>query len=105
MDPPRTQLELRRQQSAIETELTGLARRDAELRSALIDLEHDLRRCNDALERLGWSSRSDEARRDLLLESRAAISRDREKTADRFSELERRLARIRQRLVEDTRDD
>jgi chromosome segregation ATPase len=105
MELPPTSIGLHEERAAIETELATLERREIELRSALHDVEHDMRRCNDALERLGWSSAEDETRRDLLLESRASIVRDRETIRDRCAELERRLMKIRQRFDEDTCDD
>ena len=43
---------------SIQSELDRLERRDAELRAALDDVEHDALRCNDALERSGWRSAS-----------------------------------------------
>jgi len=89
----------------MEAELATLERRDSELRSALQDIEHDMRRCNDGLERLGWSSRADEVRRNLLLENRTAVVRDRETIRDRCTELEKRLTRIRQKLDGDIFDD
>jgi chromosome segregation ATPase len=63
---------------AIQAELDRLEERDAELRSALEDIEHESRRCNDALERAGWHSSEVEGRRSLLAESREAIVADRE---------------------------
>ena len=105
MDFPPTSSGLRRERAEIESELATLERRELELRSAMYDVEHDMRRCNDALERLGWSSREDESRRDLLLERRASIVRDRETVRERSSELEARLTSIRQRLEEDICDD
>ncbi|GMQ75453.1 MAG: hypothetical protein BMS9Abin01_0703 [Gammaproteobacteria bacterium] len=65
--------------AAIQAELDRLEKRDAELQSALDDVEHDTRRCNDALERAGWRSGEAEARSAWLAESRRAIVDDREK--------------------------
>lgn len=79
---------------AIQAELERIEKRDAELRSALDDVEHDTRRCNDALERAGWRSGEAEARGGLLAESRAAIVSDREQ----LQEARRRLMRRRDRL-------
>ena len=105
MDLSPTSAGLRHERAAIEAELATLGRQEIELRSALNDVEHDMRRCNDALERLGWSSREEETRRDLLLESRASIVRDRETIRDRRTGLEERLANILRRLNEETCDD
>lgn len=79
---------------AIQAELDRLEERDAELRSALEDVEHESRRCNDALERAGWRSSEAEARGSLLAESREAIVADREE----LQELRRRLIRTREHL-------
>jgi predicted nucleic acid-binding Zn-ribbon protein len=65
--------------AAIQAELDRLEKQDAELQSALDDVEHDTRRCNDALERAGWRSGEAEARSAWLAESRRAIVDDREK--------------------------
>lgn len=96
---------LQRERAVIEAELETLGRRDAELRSALDDVEHDMRRCNDALERIGWSSREEEARRDLLRDNRAVIAREREMIGERRAQLVKRLSAIEQRLDEEIRDD
>lgn len=77
---------------AVRAELEQLDRRDAELAAALAEIEHEARRCNDALERTGWRSGESEARAGLLEESRRAIMADRESIATRRRALEKRLA-------------
>lgn len=83
---------------AIQAELDRLEKRDAALRSALEDVEHDTRRCNDALERAGWRSGEAEARGSLLAESRKAIVADREEILELRRRLTERLALTRKRL-------
>jgi len=90
-----------RDPKAIQAELDWLEERDAELRSALEDVEHESRRCNDALERAGWRSGEAEARSSLLAESREAIVADREE----LQEFRRRLIRKREYLQGKERDD
>ena len=92
--------ELRRDLAAIEAELVVLDRRDAQLRSALEDVEHDTRRSNDALERAGWCSAEAETRGTLLAENRDAIVDDRERNRVRREILIERLGAVRQRLNE-----
>jgi predicted nucleic acid-binding Zn-ribbon protein len=86
---------------AIQAELDRLEERDAELRSALEDIEHESRRCNDALERAGWRSSEAETRGSLLAESREAIVADREE----LQELRRRLIRTREHQLGTGHDD
>jgi predicted nucleic acid-binding Zn-ribbon protein len=86
---------------AIQAELDRLEKRDAELQSALEDVEHESRRCNDAQERAGWRSGEAEARGGLLAESRAAIVADRQE----LQELRRRLIGARERLQGNGHDD
>ncbi len=91
--------------AAIQAELDRLEKRDAELQSALDDVEHDTRRCNDALERAGWRSGEAEARSAWLSESRRAIVDDREKNRALRAQLSERLALVRMRLNENEHDD
>jgi chromosome segregation ATPase len=91
--------------AAIRAELDRLEKQDAELQSALDDVEHDTRRCNDALERAGWRSGEAEARTAMLAESREAIVDDREKNRVRRAQLTGRLALVRIRLNDDEHDD
>lgn len=91
--------------SAIEDEITRLDRREAQLQSALDDVEHDIRRCNDEMERAGWRSLEAEARGSMLAESRRAIVDDRETNRVRRTELTERLASIKQRLNEGVEDE
>ncbi len=86
---------------AVQAELDRLEKRDAELRTALEAVEHESRRCNDALERAGWRSGKAEARGGLLAESRAAIVADRQALGD----TRRKLIRTRERLQEKGHDD
>ena len=104
MDLPESSGELARDLEATRAELAQLERRDAQLQSALDDVEHDLRRSNDALERSGWRSADAESRNDLLLESRKAIVDDRDKVHARRSLLTERLTTIVQRLEEGGHD-
>jgi septal ring factor EnvC (AmiA/AmiB activator) len=104
MDLPESDHELERDLAATRDELVELDRRDAQLESALDDVEHDIRRCRDTLERSGWRSPEAQARNVLLIESRAAIFDDREKIRHRRAELSERLAVISRRLGEDNRD-
>lgn len=101
MKVPATSDESLRDSKAIQTELDRLEKRDAELRSALEDIEHESRRCNDALERAGWHSGEAEARGSLLAESREAIVADREE----LQKLRRRLIRTREHLQGKGHDD
>ena len=98
MDVPESSGELARDLEATRAELAQLERRDAQLQSALDDVEHDLRRCNDALERSGWQSSEAESRNDLLLESRKAIVDDRDEVRARRSLLSERLTTILEHL-------
>ena len=81
---------------AIQAELDRLDRREAEIQSALDDVDHDMRRCNDDLERAGWRSGHLEARRRLLMESRQAIVADLERLASRRLAIGERLIRLRE---------
>lgn len=100
MKPSASLEEFRRESAAIEAELLVLARRDAQLQSALEDVEHDARRSNDALERAGWRSIQAETRGALLAENRGAIVDDRKRIRLRRESLDERLKQIRQRLKE-----
>ncbi len=100
MNAPASTEALRRDLAAIETELIDLDRRDAQLQSALEDVEHDARRSNDALERAGWRSIQAETRGALLAENREAIVDDRKRIRLRRESLDERLKEIRQRLKE-----
>jgi predicted nucleic acid-binding Zn-ribbon protein len=91
--------------AAIQVELDRLEKRDAELQSALDDVEHDTRRCNDALERAGWRSGEAEARSAMLGESRRAIVDDREKNRALRAQLTERLALVRIHLNQNEHDD
>ena len=91
--------------AAIQAELDRLQKRDVELQSALDDVEHDTRRCNDALERAGWRSGEAEARSAMLAESRRAIVDDREKNRALRAQLTERLALVRNRLNDNEHDD
>ena len=91
--------------AAIRTELDRLEKRDAELQSALDDVEHDSRRCNDALERAGWRSGETESRSAILAESRRAIVDDQERNQALHAQLTERLALIRKRLNENAHND
>ena len=75
-----------------------------ELSSALEEVEHDLRRSGDALERSGWRSVEAQTRNALLEESREAIVDDRERIRARRAELTERLTAIITRLDEDHLD-
>jgi septal ring factor EnvC (AmiA/AmiB activator) len=105
MNLPTSSAELMRDLAAVQAELAQLDRRDAQLQSALADVEHDIRRCNDKLERAGWRSVEAEALGGLLVESRVAIVDDRDKIRKRRAQLTERLTAIRKRLDEDARDD
>lgn len=91
--------------AAIEDELARLDRREAQLQAALDDVEHDMRRCNDEMERAGWRSAEAEARGSMLAESRRAIVDDRESTRVRRAELTECLVSIAQGLDEAVKDD
>jgi septal ring factor EnvC (AmiA/AmiB activator) len=105
MDPPISSHELVREMAATRAELAQLDRRDAQLQSALHDIEHDLRRCNDSLERSGWRSIEAETRNVLLVESRRAILDDRDLIRARRVQLTERLNTIMHRLDEGGHDD
>ncbi len=96
---------LSRDLAAIQAELERLEKRDAEMQSALDDVEHDTRRCSDALERAGWRSGEAEARSTWLTESRRAIVDDREKNRALHAQLTERLAQDRRRLNENAHND
>ena len=88
-----------------QAELARLEKRDAELGAALDDLEHDARRCADALERAGWRSGKTEARSAMLAEAVRSIKRDREENRRLRRQLGRRLALLRERAAESNPDD
>ena len=92
--------ELSRSLAAVQAELDRVEKRDAELRVALADVEHDGRRCNDALERAGWRSGTAEARGAMLAESRRAIVDDRERNRAMRAQLIERLTLLQKRLNE-----
>ncbi len=105
MNLPTLSGDLSRDPAAIQAELDRLEKRDAELQAALDDVEHDTRRCNDALERAGWRSGEAESRSAILAESRGAIVDDREKNRVSHARLTQRLSLVRKRLNEDAHDD
>ncbi len=100
MNLPTSSDELSRNLAAVQAELDRIEKRDAELRSALEDVEHDSRRCNDALERAGWRSGKAESRSAMLAESRRAIVDDRERIRALHVQLTERLTLLRKRLNE-----
>ena len=100
MNPPTPPNTLSCDLDDIRAKLDRLEQRDAELRSAQADVEHDGRRCNDALERAGWHSRKVEARGAMLAESRRAIVDDRERNRAMHAQLIERLALLQKRLNE-----
>jgi septal ring factor EnvC (AmiA/AmiB activator) len=95
--------ELSRDLAAVQAELDRIEQRDAELRSALADVEHDGRRCNDALERAGWRSGKAEARGAMLAENRRAIVDDRERNRALHAQVSERLALLQKALNETLR--
>lgn len=105
MELPESSDALERDLAATRDEIATLDRRDAELSSALDEVEHDLRRSGDALERSGWRSVGAQTRNTLLEESRGAIVDDRERIRARRAELTERLAAIIRRLDQDDDDD
>lgn len=105
MNPSTSSDDLTRDLAAIQAELDRLEKRDAELQSALDDVEHDIRRCNDVLERAGWRSGEAEARSAWLAESRGAMADDREKNRALRAQLTERLALVRKRLNKNEHDD
>ena len=100
MKPPMPSHELSRSLAAVQAELDRVEKRDAELRMALADVEHDGRRCNDALERAGWRSGKVEVRGAMLAESRRAIVDDRERNRAMRAQLIERLTLLQKRLNE-----
>lgn len=104
MELPESPDVLERDLAATRDEIATLDRRDAELRSALDEVEHDLRRSGDALERSGWRCVEGQTRNALLEESREAIVDDRKRIRARRAELTERLAAIIRRLDEDDHD-
>jgi len=102
---PTSSDDLMRDLVAIQAELDRLEKRDAELQSALDDVEHETRRCADALERAGWRSGEAETRSAWLAESRRAIVDDRKKNRSLQAELIERLALVRKRLNENEHND
>ena len=105
MSLPTPSDDLSRDLAAIQAELDRLEKRDAELQSALDDVEHDTRRCNDALERAGWRSGEAESRSAILTESRRAIVDDQERNRVLRAQLTERLALIRKHLNENAHND
>jgi ABC-type transporter Mla subunit MlaD len=84
--------------AATRSELDGLVKHEAQLETALDDLEHESRRCNDALERSGWRSATAEARGAMLAENRAVIVLEREKIRTLRAQLSERLELLESRL-------
>ncbi len=105
MNLPTSSGDLSRDPAAIQAELDRLEKRDAELQAALDDVEHDARRCNDALERAGWRSGEAESRSAILAESRRSIADDRERNRVLHAQLTERLALIRKHLNENVHND
>jgi septal ring factor EnvC (AmiA/AmiB activator) len=105
MSPLTSPNELSHDLADIRAKLDRVEKRDAELRSALADVEHDGRRCNDALERAGWRSGKAEARGAILAESRRSIADDRERNRVLHAQLTERLALIRKHLNENVHND
>jgi septal ring factor EnvC (AmiA/AmiB activator) len=100
MSSPMPPDELSGNLAAVQAELDRIEKRDAELRSALAEVEHDGRRCNDALERAGWRSGKAEARGAMLAENRRAIVDDRDRNRALHGQLSERLALLQKRLDE-----
>ena len=100
MNLPTSSDELSRNLAAVRAELDRIEKQDAELCSALDDVEHESRRCNDALERAGWRSGKAESRGAMLAESRRAIIDDRERIRALHVQLTERLTLLRKRLNE-----
>jgi hypothetical protein len=105
MNVPPSSDDLSRDPAAIQAELDRLEKRDTELQVALDDVEHDTRRCNDALERAGWRSGEAESRSAILAESRRSIADDRERNRVLHAQLTERLALIRKHLNENVHND
>ena len=105
MDPTASSEELGRELASGQAELARLEKRDAELEAALAQVEHDARRCSDALERAGWRSGEAEARSAMLAEAATSIKRDREENRKLRRQLGRRLALLRERAAESNPDD
>ncbi len=105
MNLPTLSGDLSRDPAAIQAELDRLEKRYAELQAALDGVEHDARRCNDALERVGWRSGEAESRSAVLVESRRAIVDDRERNRVLYARLTERLVLIRKHLNENTHND
>jgi predicted nucleic acid-binding Zn-ribbon protein len=105
MNVPPSSDDLSRDPAAIHAELDRLEKRDTELQAALDDVEHDTRRCNDALERAGWRSGEAESRSAILAESRRSIADDRERNRVLHAQLTQRLALIRKHLNENVHND
>ena len=100
MKPPSASGDPSRDLEAIQSELDRLDKRDAQLQAALEDIEHDTRRCNDALERAGSRSGEAEARSTMLDENRRVIAADRQSNEALRRESNSRLALTRKRLQE-----
>jgi chromosome segregation ATPase len=100
MSPPTKSSALPGDLPSIRSALDRLQKLDAELRIALEDLEHESRRCNDAMERAGWRSGKAESRGALLTESRKAITLDLEKNQIHREQLTERLHLIQKGLKE-----
>lgn len=98
MDHSASSNALLRELAAIKAELARLEKRNGELGAALDEVEHESRRCNDALERAGWRSGKAEARDNMLAESRRMIVNDREKNRALYVKLNRRLGQIQKHL-------
>lgn len=104
MNLPASSDALLRELAVTQAELERLDKQNAQLQTALEEIEHDSRRCNDSLERAGWHSAQAEARGAMLAECRREILRDQEKNRALHVQLTERLARIRTCLHEDGHD-
>jgi len=82
----------------IQRELKRVKRLGEQLEYALDDVDHDVRRCSDALERLGGRSAELEQRMAVLQDNRRAILADQNENRAACRELTRRLASVERRL-------
>jgi septal ring factor EnvC (AmiA/AmiB activator) len=81
---------------SVEAEMRRLDDVNAQLQSALDDLEHDMRRCTDALERAGWQSGELEGRMSTLRGNRRIIMDEQERNRGTHARLGQRLATLRE---------
>ena len=100
MDLPETFDELEQELATTRDELARLERHDAQLEIALDEIEHEMRRCSDALVRSGFRSVEAQSRGNLLEKSHGAIADDRDRIHARRAQLTERLAMIQRRLDE-----